>query len=143
MFCLSFKSTKSCLIIRLMVLCEISIYRAMIFSFRAGFWLILDQSALIAFDVRPTRGRPDLFWSLTPSVSKNYQTVRYTKILVLFNDFSYSKIRALSVPHLWRAMTAIRFSLSLLFILWEFNFTRKFWCDYSVHVNSQLCKNNF
>ena len=35
------------------------------------------------------------------------------KIRLIFNGFSNSKIRALSIPHLWRAMIAIWFSLSV------------------------------
>ena len=43
-------------------------------------------------------------------------TVTYSSHIqkrIIFNGFSNSKIRALSIPHLWRAVTAIQFSLSV------------------------------
>jgi hypothetical protein len=113
LFYLLFESPKSCLIMRLMVFGTISISQAMIFWFWTRFWLILDLTALIAYGIWTTRGQPNLLQSLTPPVSKTNLTVRYTKTNIIFNGFSNSKIWALFIPHLCRAMTAIRFSLSV------------------------------
>ena len=75
---------------------------------------MIDLSALVTCGVRITRDRPDLLQSLTLPVSKNNLTVAYDtqKTRVIFNGFSNSKILALSISHLRRAITAIRFSLS-------------------------------
>ena len=51
--------------------------------------------------------------SLNPPVSKNKLRERYKKTRVIFNGFSNSKIWALSILHLWRAMAAIWFYLSV------------------------------
>jgi hypothetical protein len=98
-----------------MVFSTISISRAMSFCFRTGFRLMIDLSALVTCGVRITRDRPDLLQSLTLPVSKNNLTVAYDtqKTRVIFNGFSNSKILALSISHLRRAITAIRFSLSV------------------------------
>ena len=66
---------------------------------------------LITCGIQITRGRLDFLWWFTPSVSKNNLRVWYTK--TIFNGFSNSKIQALSIPQLWRAMTVIWFSLSV------------------------------
>ena len=79
--------------------------------FQSGYRRIRSRTVLIAASALTLFRRPDRALSSTPQSSLYRLIARQTKFREMFNGFKSLKIWESDFPHLWRAITATRFSL--------------------------------